>query len=47
MSYILEVQEDENGDAYITLPDEIIEELGWDEGDVLEWDVREIGRAHV
>ena len=43
MSYILEVQEDENGDAYITLPDEIIEELGWDEGDVLEWDVRGSG----
>ncbi len=27
MSYILEVQEDENGDLYITLPDEVIEEL--------------------
>lgn len=43
MSYILEVQEDENGDSYITLPDEIIEELGWDDGDVLEWDVRGSG----
>ena len=40
MSYILEVQEDENGDSYIVLPDEVIEELGWEEGDVLEWDVR-------
>lgn len=40
MSYILEVQEDENGDQYIVLPDEIIEELGWQEGDVLNWDVR-------
>jgi bifunctional DNA-binding transcriptional regulator/antitoxin component of YhaV-PrlF toxin-antitoxin module len=40
MSYILEVQEDENGDQYITLPDEVIEELGWQEGDVLNWDVR-------
>lgn len=43
MSYILEVQEDENGDAYIVLPDEIIDELGWEEGDVLEWDVRGSG----
>lgn len=43
MSYILEVQEDTNGDAFITLPDEIIEELGWEEGDVLEWDVRGTG----
>ena len=40
MSYILEVQEDENGDQYITLPDEVIEDLGWQEGDILNWDVR-------
>lgn len=40
MSYILEVEEDENGDPFITLPDEILEELGWQEGDVLDWDVR-------
>jgi bifunctional DNA-binding transcriptional regulator/antitoxin component of YhaV-PrlF toxin-antitoxin module len=40
MSYILEVQEDENGDQYIVLPDEVIEDLGWLEGDVLNWDVR-------
>jgi len=40
MSYILEVQEDENGDQYITLPDEVAEDLGWQEGDVLNWDVR-------
>ena len=39
MSYILEVQENENGDQYLVLPDEIVEELGWHEGDVLDWDV--------
>ena len=39
MSYILEVQEDENGDQYIVLPDEVIEDLGWQEGDILNWDV--------
>jgi bifunctional DNA-binding transcriptional regulator/antitoxin component of YhaV-PrlF toxin-antitoxin module len=43
MSYILEVQEDVNGDPFITLPDELIEELGWMEGDVLDWDVRSNG----
>ena len=43
MSYILEVQEDENGDQYITLPNEVIEDLGWQEGDVLNWDVRSNG----
>jgi len=40
MSYILEVQEDENGDQYIILPDEVAEDLGWQEGDILNWDVR-------
>ena len=43
MSYILEVQEDENGDQYITFPDEVVEELGWQEGDVLNCDVRGTG----
>ena len=37
MSYILEIQEDENGESFITFPDDIIETLGWQEGDVLEW----------
>ena len=40
MSYILEVQEDTNGAQYITFPDELTEELGWQEGDLLDWDVR-------
>lgn len=40
MSYILEVEEDQNGDAFITLPDDLIEELGWQEGDILDWDIR-------
>jgi bifunctional DNA-binding transcriptional regulator/antitoxin component of YhaV-PrlF toxin-antitoxin module len=39
-SYILEVEEDENGELYITFPDEVIEELGWQEGDILNWDVK-------
>ena len=43
MSYILEVLEDEKGDQYIVLPDEVTEELGWEEGDVLNWDVRGTG----
>ncbi len=40
MSYILEIQEDENGEAFITFPDDIIETLGWQEGDVLEWKLK-------
>ena len=40
MSYILEVQEDENGDSFILLPDEITEELGCEECDILEWNLK-------
>jgi len=40
MSYIIEVEETGNGDAFITFPDELIEELNWQEGDILEWNVK-------
>ena len=40
MTYVVEVQEDENGEQFIVLPDEVIEDLGWLEGDLLNWDVR-------
>jgi bifunctional DNA-binding transcriptional regulator/antitoxin component of YhaV-PrlF toxin-antitoxin module len=43
MSYILEVEEDENGEPFITLPDEVLEDLGWEEGDLLNWDVKANG----
>jgi bifunctional DNA-binding transcriptional regulator/antitoxin component of YhaV-PrlF toxin-antitoxin module len=39
-SYVLEIQEDDEGEQFITLPDELIEHLGWKEGDILDWDVR-------
>jgi bifunctional DNA-binding transcriptional regulator/antitoxin component of YhaV-PrlF toxin-antitoxin module len=39
-SYILEIQEDDDGELFIVFPDEIIEDLGWQEGDVLNWDVK-------
>jgi len=40
MSYILEVQEDDNGELFVTFPDELIEELGWKEDDILEWNIK-------
>jgi bifunctional DNA-binding transcriptional regulator/antitoxin component of YhaV-PrlF toxin-antitoxin module len=43
MSYILEVEEDENGEQFITLPEEVLEDLGWEAGDVLNWDVKGTG----
>lgn len=35
--YTIPVQVDESDNPYITFPEELIEELGWVEGDVLEW----------
>lgn len=40
MVYTLEVQQDENGDCFIVLPDEMIEDLGWEEGDILDWQLK-------
>jgi bifunctional DNA-binding transcriptional regulator/antitoxin component of YhaV-PrlF toxin-antitoxin module len=39
-NYIIEVQEDQDGELFIEFPDEIVEELGWEEGDILSWDVK-------
>lgn len=35
--FVLDVEEDSNGEQYITLPEEIILEVDWKEGDVIEW----------
>ena len=39
-NYIIEIQEDQDGELFIELPGDLIEELGWEEGDVLSWDVQ-------
>jgi bifunctional DNA-binding transcriptional regulator/antitoxin component of YhaV-PrlF toxin-antitoxin module len=35
--WTLEVQKLEDGDEYIEFPKEVLEEVGWQEGDVIEW----------
>jgi bifunctional DNA-binding transcriptional regulator/antitoxin component of YhaV-PrlF toxin-antitoxin module len=40
MTYILEVQEDDAGELFIVFPDDLIEELGWQEDDILEWNIK-------
>jgi bifunctional DNA-binding transcriptional regulator/antitoxin component of YhaV-PrlF toxin-antitoxin module len=40
MDYTIEIQEDDKGDFFITFPEEVIEELGWEEGDILEWNLK-------
>ena len=36
--YILEVEVDEHGECFITLPDEMLDETGWNVGTMLEWE---------
>ena len=38
------VKEDENGELYIELPDELMEEMGWDENTELVWTVYDDGK---
>lgn len=35
--YTVPVKELENGDQFIELPDELINQLNWKEGDDIEW----------
>lgn len=37
MSDVLEIIENENGDCVLVFPDDLSEELGWREGDLLDW----------
>ena len=39
--WTLDVQEDENGDAVIQFPDDLLAKVGWHEGDALQW--RDLG----
>ena len=40
-SWVLDVQEDENGDDVIEFPPDLLERAGWQEGDALKW--RDLG----
>ena len=40
MSYYVELEEDQSGDLFIPLPEEVIETLGWQMGDLLTCDLK-------
>lgn len=40
---IVELQEDENGDLLLPFPDELLDVLGWEIGDVLNFILQEDG----
>lgn len=37
MRWVLPVEEDSDGEQYITFPPDLLEQAGWKEDDVLEW----------
>jgi hypothetical protein len=37
MAWVATIEEDENGDSILVFPPESISELGWVEGDRIEW----------
>jgi bifunctional DNA-binding transcriptional regulator/antitoxin component of YhaV-PrlF toxin-antitoxin module len=41
--YIIEIQEADNGDLFIEFPDDLIDTLGWLEGDILDWRIKDEG----
>lgn len=40
MSYYVELEEDVNGDLFMPIPEEVLETLGWETGDLLTWDLK-------
>lgn len=40
MSYYVELEEDQNGDLVLPLPEEVIETLGWEMNTLLTWDIK-------
>ena len=44
-SFVCEIIEDENGELMIQFPDDLIQQLGWREGDIIDWDIDENGRV--
>jgi hypothetical protein len=39
--YTVTLDEDENGDLLMPIPEELFNELGWEEDDLLEWIVED------
>jgi antitoxin component of MazEF toxin-antitoxin module len=39
MIYTSIVEADENGELYLVIPDDLIKELDWKEGDTLNWNI--------
>ena len=43
MSYILELEENNFGDLAVSFPPDMTNEMRWNHGDILEWDIKGSG----
>lgn len=42
---IVTIKEDpETGDSYIEFPEDLLAQLGWQEGDIIDWEIDDKGR---
>ena len=47
-SYTAHLEEDpETGELILPFPEELMDELGWEIGDTLTWDVKETGEIYI
>jgi len=45
-TFIVNIEEDEEGNLILPIPDKMLEQLGWKEGDTLVWEETEICEDH-
>ncbi len=46
-TYVVKLEEDENGDLLLPFPDELLNDMGWKEGTVLHWEINENGQVII
>jgi bifunctional DNA-binding transcriptional regulator/antitoxin component of YhaV-PrlF toxin-antitoxin module len=48
-SWLIQIEEtqDESGDGILTFPLDLLDEIGWKEGDELIWNIRENGTVSL
>jgi len=40
MTYFIELEEHEDGELFVTLPEDLIETLGWEVNTLLTWNIK-------
>lgn len=47
MTYTVEVQEDKDGELFIEFPAELLSQMGWHEGTLIEWLMDDDGKVTI